>query len=193
MRYLVFTMGMRPLRPGERIAIAMRIDWRHGNAVAFQRDGRQRGCDRVLQLGPGPLLRELAAADIQALDSGKFVGWKRTGRASRAFDAPGREREPGLPLLHSAGAGRLAFLLGFAYRMRADRGDVPDVRRGIPAVMYVDLPERRPAPAPPPEHRPYIACGTTAPIPTMLHDRPQPAHADGRARLDRRRLRARTR
>ena len=130
-------------------------------------------------------------ADIQALDSGQFQGWARTGALVRGLCRGHGQREPRVPLLHSAGAGRLAFLLGVAHRVRADGGHVPDVRRGIaerdvrrPARPDDGRVSRR-------RHTGLSRVGQPRRHQPSLHGRSQPAHADGRAGMDRRRLRSR--
>ena len=118
-------------------------------------------------------------------------GWKRTGRTFEAYDAADRQCESRVPLLHSAGAGRFALLLGVADGMPADGSEVPDVRRGVDGGDV-----RRPARCddrrlPGRRHPGLSRVGQPRRFESSLHDRPQPAHADGGARLDRRRLRPR--
>ena len=61
-------------------------------------------------------------ADIDALDSGRLAGWARTGQAFGATAAAGPGTQSCLPVLHPAGQGRFALLLGCAGRVPGGAG-----------------------------------------------------------------------
>ena len=89
---------------------------------------------------------------------GTLTGWSRTGRGFAVFDlaASRARRQPGLPLLHSAAARRLALLLGVAGGVRGDprarSASTPTTAatsRKRPTRSSSRCPTRRPARVPP--------------------------------------------
>ena len=132
------------------------------------------------------------AADINALDSGQFKGWVRTGndRSARIRQATAGA-SPVCRFYIPPAQGDSHFYSASPTECAQTAEHVPDVRRGIDGGDV-----RRPARC---DHRRVSGrrhtglsrVGQPRRHESSLHDRPQPARADGRARMGRRRLRSR--
>ena len=88
-------------------------------------------------------------ADIDALDSGRLAGWARTGQAFGATSCGRPGTRSRLPVLHPAGQGRFALLLGCAGRVPGGAGQDRQVDPNYagyfyesPAAWYTALPDR---------------------------------------------------
>ncbi len=123
------------------------------------------------------------APDIDALDTGHFVGWERTGLTFQATAAlpsvtsasaswRGRPQSR-LPLLHSTGARQLALFFGVVCRLQPDppvdsapipvSAAISTKRRTLSTShwpMWPTVPAR-------PTHSPSTGCGTSASIPII--------------------------
>ena len=101
--------------------------------------------------------------EIAKLDDGSVLkGWTRTGRTMRTYKAAQAGILAGVPLLHSAGTGRLALLRPRHRGVRRDGPEEPELRARGPAV-HADVPAGRRARARPARGRciGYSATGRT--------------------------------
>ncbi|MFO1312333.1 MAG: hypothetical protein U1F41_09745 [Burkholderiales bacterium] len=81
------------------------------------------------------------AADIQALDSGKFAGWKRTGRTFEAYDLPTGNASPVCRFYIPPAQGDSHFYSASPAECAETAARFPAFVLESSAVMYVDLPD----------------------------------------------------
>ena len=80
-------------------------------------------------------------ADIQALDSGKFAGWKRTGRTFEAYDAATGNASPVCRFYIPPAQGDSHFYSASPTECQQTAAMFPTFVEESTAVMYVDLPD----------------------------------------------------
>ena len=81
------------------------------------------------------------AADIQALDSGKFVGWARTGRSFEAYPAASGAASPVCRFYIPPAQGDSHFYSASPTECAQTAAKFPTFVEESAAVMYVDLPD----------------------------------------------------
>jgi hypothetical protein len=81
------------------------------------------------------------AADIEALDTGKFEGWKRTGRTFEAYAAATGNASPVCRFYIPPAQGDSHFYSASPVECRETAAKFPTFVEESPAVMYVDLPD----------------------------------------------------
>ena len=78
--------------------------------------------------------------EIAALDAGKFVGWKRTGRTFEAYPGPTGNASPVCRFLIPPALGDSHFYSASPAECAQTQASNPTFVEESPAVMYVDLP-----------------------------------------------------
>ena len=81
------------------------------------------------------------AADIQALDSGKFAGWTRTGLGFKAYDGPAAGMSPVCRFYIPPAQGDSHFYSASPAECTDVQAKFPTFDYESPAVMYVGLPD----------------------------------------------------
>src|SRR4029453_5389681 len=81
------------------------------------------------------------APDIQALDTGKFQGWKRTGRTFEAYDMPTGNASPVCRFYIPPAQGDSHFYSASPTECQQTAAKFPTFVEESTAVMYVDLPD----------------------------------------------------
>jgi hypothetical protein len=81
------------------------------------------------------------AADIEALDTGKLAGWKRTGRTFEAYDAATGNASPVCRFYIPPAQGDSHFYSASPAECQETAAKFPTFVEESPAVMYVDLPD----------------------------------------------------
>ena len=81
------------------------------------------------------------APDIEALDTGKFQGWKRTGRVFDAYDVPTGNASPVCRFYIPPALGDSHFYSASPTECQQTAAKFPTFDEESTAVMYVDLPD----------------------------------------------------
>ena len=79
--------------------------------------------------------------DINALDSGQFMGWARTGRSFEAYPAPSGNASPVCRFYIPVALGDSHFYSASPTECAQVRATYPTFIEESPAVMYIDLPD----------------------------------------------------